>query len=227
MNGDPHRATARELAALHLQRGDPLGWFESLYRRAAGQAAVIPWADLRPNPHLVEWLDSAAVARRRTLGRALVIGCGLGDDAELLASRGWSVVAFDLSAEAIRWARERFPQSNVDYCTVDLFDAPRQWRRQFDLVVEVYTLQVLPPGLRAQAVEVAADWVTVGGLLCLIARGRAESDPPGQMPWPLTEREVRAFEKAGLHCEVFDDFLDREDPAVRRFRAVFRRTGGD
>ena len=228
MNSDPHRATARELADLHLQRGDPLGWFESLYRRADGQAAVIPWADLRPNPHLVEWLSSAALSPRRTLGRALgralVIGCGLGDDAELLAATGWSVVAFDISAEAIRWARERFPQSNVDYRAVDLFDAPGEWRRQFDLVVEVYTLQVLPPGLRAQAVEVAAGWVSVGGLLCLIARGREESDPPGQMPWPLTEREVRAFEGAGLHCEGFDDFLDREEPAVRRFRAVFRRT---
>jgi len=179
-----------------------------------------------------------------------VIGCGLGDDAEWLASRGggrgggrgWSVVAFDISAEAIRWARERFPQSEVDYRVVDLFDAPPEWRRQFDLVVEAYTLQVLPPapapagggagagggGLRARAVQVVADWVSVGGLLCVIARGRAESDPPGQMPWPLTEREVRAFEGeegAGLHCEVFDDFMDRQELAVRRFRAVFRRGG--
>src|SRR5437870_3924377 len=102
MNGDPHRASVRELAATHLRRGDPLGWFETLYRGAAGQAGVIPWADLTPNPHLVGWLGSAAL----TPGRALVIGCGLGDDAELLASRGWSVVAFDISAEAIRWARE-------------------------------------------------------------------------------------------------------------------------
>src|SRR5215217_6577590 len=129
MNGDPHRATARELAAVHLQRGDPLGWFQTLYCRAAGQAAVIPWADLQPNPHLVEWLSSAALAPRR----ALVVGCGLGDDAELLASLGWSVVAFDISAEAIRWARRRFPQSRVDYRAVDLFKAPSEWRRQFDL----------------------------------------------------------------------------------------------
>ncbi len=220
MNSDPHRATARELATAHLQRGDPLGWFETLYRRAAGQAGVIPWADLKPNPHLVEWLCSATLAP----GRALVIGCGLGDDAELLSSRGWSVVAFDISAEAIRWARERFPKSKVDYCAVDLFDAPSEWHHQFDLVVEVYTLQVLPPELRARAVEVVADWVAVGGLLCLIARGREESDPPGQMPWPLTQREVRAFEKAGLHCEVFDDFMDPQELTVRRFRAIFRRT---
>jgi SAM-dependent methyltransferase len=219
MSSNPHRATARELAAAHLQRGDPLGWFDALYRKADGQAAVIPWADLRPNPHLVEWLSSAALAPRR----ALIIGCGLGDDAELLASLGWSVVAFDISAAAIRWARERFPQSKVDYRVVDLFDAPGNWRRGFDLVVEAYTLQVLPSDLRAQSIQLVADWTAVGGLLLLIARGREESDPPGQMPWPLTEREVRAFENAGLRCESFEDYMDREEPAVRRFRALFGR----
>ena len=221
MNQDPHRATARELAAAHLQQGDPLGWFDALYRKADGQAAVVPWADLRPNPNLLEWLSSAALAPRR----ALVIGCGLGDDAELLASLGWSVVAFDISAAAIRWARERFGQSKVDYRAVDLFDAPAEWRRQFDLVVEAYTLQVLPPDLRARAIPLIGEWVSIGGLLCVIARGRDESDPPGQMPWPLTEREVRSFATAGLECETFEDYMDREEPAVRRFRALFGRPG--
>src|SRR5919106_5037377 len=147
MTSNPHRATARELAAAHLQQGDPLGWFDALYRKADGQAAAIPWADLRPNPHLVEWLNSAALSPRR----ALIIGCGLGDDAESLASLGWSVVAFDISAEAIRWARQRFPESGVSYRVVDLFHPPQEWRHAFDLVVEAYTLQVLPPELRTQA----------------------------------------------------------------------------
>jgi SAM-dependent methyltransferase len=216
---DRHRSAARELAAKHLGQGDPLGWFDVLYRAAEGQHAVVPWADLRPNPHMAEWLGFAALSP----GRALVIGCGLGDDAELLASLGWSVVAFDISAEAIRWARERFPQSAVEYRVVDLFEGRGNWRRQFDLVVEVYTLQVLPPALRARAVPLMADWVSVGGVLCVIARGRGESDPPGQMPWPLTEAEVRAFADAGLDCERFDDYMDRDEPGVRRFRAVFRR----
>ena len=219
MNHNPHRATARELAAAHLQQGDPLGWFDALYRKADGQAAVIPWADLRPNPNFVEWLSAATLSPRQ----ALVIGCGLGDDAELLASLGWSVVAFDISAAAIRWARERFGQSQVDYRVVDLFDAPGNWRRQFDLVVEAYTLQVLPSALRAQAIPLIGEWVSVGGLLCVIARGRSESDPLGQMPWPLTEREVRSFATAGLECKTFEDYMDREEPAVRRFRALFSR----
>jgi SAM-dependent methyltransferase len=223
MSNDSHRAAARELANLYVQQGDPKGWFDMLYRRAGGEAAVIPWADLRPNAHLVEWLSRAALPPRPPPRRALVVGCGLGDDAELLASLGWSVVAFDISAEAIRWARQRFPRSGVDYRAVDLFEAPGEWQRQFDLVVEAYTLQVLPPALRAQAIQLVADWTAVGGLLLLIARGREESDPPGQMPWPLTQREVRAFEGAGLDCQIFEDYMDREEPAVRRFRALFQR----
>src|SRR5688572_27481449 len=146
MNHNPHRATARELAAAHLQQGDPLGWFDALYRKADGQAAVIPWADLRPNPNFVEWLSAATLSPRQ----ALVIGCGLGDDAELLASLGWSVVAFDISAAAIRWARERFPQSKVDYRIVDRLGAPGEWQHQCVGVGEAYSVQVVPAGLRAQ-----------------------------------------------------------------------------
>jgi hypothetical protein len=111
----------------------------------------------------------------------------------------------------------------VDYRVADLFDAPGDWRRQFDLVVEAYTLQVLPSALRARAIGLIGEWVCVGGLLCVIARGRSESDPPGQIPWPLTQREVRSFATAGLECGSFEDYMDREEPAVRRFRALFSR----
>src|SRR5688572_32610554 len=146
MSNDSHRAVALELANLYVQQGDPKGWFDMLYRRAGGEAAVIPWADLQPNPHLGEWLSRAALPPRR----ALVVGCGLGDDAELLASLGWSVVAFDISAAAIRWARERFPQSKVDYRIVDRLGAPGEWQHQCVGVGEAYSVQVVPAGLRAQ-----------------------------------------------------------------------------
>src|SRR4051812_37762845 len=43
MSSDPFcssRAAARELANLYVQQGDPKGWFDMLYRRAGGDAAV-------------------------------------------------------------------------------------------------------------------------------------------------------------------------------------------
>jgi hypothetical protein len=63
--------------------------------------------------------------------------------------------------------------------------------------------------------------------LLVIARGREPSEPEGQMPWPLTRAELSAFTAAGLEQISFEDLLDSEDPAepaVRRFRALYRFT---
>jgi SAM-dependent methyltransferase len=213
------RARARTLAREAIARGEPLEWFERLYREAAAGAATVPWADLVPNPHLVEWLK----AHPLTPGRALDVGTGLGDNAEELARRGWDVVAFDIAATAIDGARERFPTSRVHYVAANLLEPPAGWRAAFDLVAETYTLQVLPPGERAVGARVLADLVAPGGTLLVIARGREADEPEGAMPWPLTRAEVEAIGRDGLPLTAFEDFLDAEDPPVRRFRATFRR----
>jgi hypothetical protein len=41
------------------------------------------------------------------------------------------------------------------------------------------------------------------------------------MPWPLTAKEVRGIAIANLQLTMFEDFLDHEDPPVRRLRATF------
>ena len=104
------RAAARERAG-RLQRdmaekNDGLAWFEALYEAADGDPAQVPWADLAPRSALAEWL---AREDRRHRGRAIDIGCGLGDNAEGLATAGYDVTAFDLSETAVAWARARFP----------------------------------------------------------------------------------------------------------------------
>ena len=142
---DARRAPARALAAAALARGDATGWFEELYARA-GEAGDVPWADLVPNPSLVAWLDEHGVdGSGRT---ALKVGAGLGDDAEALAQRGFAVTAFDIAPTAVAWARRRFPDSQVDYVAADVLAPPADWCGRFDLVLEAYTLQVLPADLR-------------------------------------------------------------------------------
>lgn len=214
-----NRATARELAQRHLAAGDPLGWFDVLY--SADDPALIPWADLEPNPNLVGWLESRSVAGAGR--RALKIGCGLGDDAEELALRGFNTTAFDVSPAAIAWCHRRFPASVVEYVVADLLQAPAEWTGTFDLVVESYTLQVLPPALRSEAAARVAGFVAPGGELLVIARAREAGESEGQMPWPLTRGEMDAFCRAGLVELDFEDYLDGEDPAVRRFRATYTR----
>ncbi|MCC6764366.1 MAG: methyltransferase domain-containing protein [Deltaproteobacteria bacterium] len=214
------RREAGDLARESLAQGDATGWFETLYRRADGDAGGIPWADLAPNPNLTAWLDREHVAGGGR--RALKVGCGLGDDAEELARRGFSVTAFDVSPTAVAWCRRRFPGSVVRWTVADVLTPPRAWDAAFDVVLESYTLQVLPPAARARAIANLARFVAPGGELLVIARGRDAGDPAGVMPWPLLRRELDAFRRLGLSELAFEDFLDAETPPVRRFRARYR-----
>ncbi len=217
------RARARELAAEFNRKGDPTGWFEPLYQEGEAGKSTVPWANLRPNPHLLHFWNAHP---QPTAGKtALTIGSGLGDDAEQLAAWGFRTTAFDISETAIRASRKRFPATTVEYLAANLLDPPSTWRRTFNFVFEANTLQVLPAALRPRAIEKIAGFLCPGGLLLAIARGREPSDPEGQMPWPLTRAELSAFTAAGLEELSFEDFLDLEDPAdlpARRFRILYK-----
>jgi 2-polyprenyl-3-methyl-5-hydroxy-6-metoxy-1,4-benzoquinol methylase len=219
------RTRARELAAEFSRKGDPTGWFETLYQEGEAGKSVVPWANLCPNPRLLDFWSAHPLP---TAGKtALIIGCGLGDDAEQLAAWGFQTTAFDISETAIRACRKRFPTTKVEYLAANLLNPSSTWRRAFHFVFEANTLQVLPAALRLRAMENIAEFLCPGGLLHVIARGREPSDSEGQMPWPLTRAELSAFADAGLEELSFEDFLDLEDPgepAVRRFRALYRST---
>ena len=220
-----HRERARELARNYLREGRFLEWFEALYASSGGNAEVVPWADGKPNPHLVEWMTAAGPPAPGS--RALVVGCGLGDDAEFLAARGLEVTAFDLSPSAIAWCRRRFPDTRVDYLAADLLDPPPQWRRRFNLVFEAYTLQSLPPDMLGRSVARIADFVAAAGRLLVVTRARDENELLDGPPWPLTRAALQALVAEGLQEVDFRDFLDRrEDPPVGRFFALYERRGG-
>jgi SAM-dependent methyltransferase len=209
------RERAEGFAADALARGEPLAWFEQLYAGARDESAI-PWAGLEPHPLLVEWLDTAGPEP----GRALVVACGLGDDAEELARRGFSVTAFDLAPSAIAWAKRRFPESTVSYVVANALDMPPEWAGAFDLVVEVYTLQAIPEPLRPAVGAAIVSCVAPGGTVVAIARARDEDAPPGDgPPWPLTSAELDGYLRMDGQLE-----LERfTDDGVSRMRLVRRR----
>ena len=214
------RRRARELATEFHRRGDPTGWFEALYREAEEGKSPVPWADHRVNPYLASfWI---AHPQQTTGKSALVIGCGLGDDAEQLAAWGFRTTAFDISETAIRSIQEKFPNSAVAYHTADLLNPPASWRGQFDFIFEANTLQVLPASLRPPAIKNIAVFLRPGGLVLVVARGRTPCEPQGEMPWPLTRSEISSFTSHGLEEISFESVPDADEPDVRRFRAIFR-----
>ena len=218
------RDAVRALAERSIAAGDPTGWFEALYASANDDASAIPWGDRRCNVNLLRWLDREGPAAGT---RALVVGCGLGDDAEELARRGMRVTAFDVAPTAVRWCGRRFPGSTVSYVVADLLAPPAAWRGAFDFVLESYTLQALPAPPRRAALAKLADFVAPGGTLLVICRGRDPADPEGALPWPLTRADLQPLVgERGLVEASFEDYLDdSEQPPVRRFRCVYRRPG--
>jgi threonine dehydrogenase-like Zn-dependent dehydrogenase len=174
---------------------DPTGWFERLYSSAGTGGATVPWDHGEPAPMLVDWAAGLSGPGRR----AVVVGCGLGDDAEFVAGLGFTTVAFDVAPSAIAQARRRFPDSTVDYRTADLLALPDEWHHGFDLVVENFTVQSLPPALHARASAAIAGLVAPGGTLIVHASRGADDAPPRESPpWPLRRAEVEAFAVDGL-----------------------------
>lgn len=218
-------ADARRLAAVSLASDDPTGWFEHLYAAAADGAAVVPWDRGAPHPLLIERLDG----RDLTGVRALVVGFGPGFDAEFLAGLGASTTAFDVSPSAVAAARDRFPGTTVDYRVADLLAPPSEWRHAFDLVVEIMTVQSMPPAFHAPATASVAGFVAPGGTLLVIATAAPEPSTSGDdggsaggPPWPLTRAEVDAFAQDGLEPGAVEH-LDAVPP-WHRWRAEFHRT---
>jgi len=120
MTGIDPDELARSLAAESLAAADPTGWFERLYAAAEDGRAVVPWDRGAPRRMLVQWAEARELHGDGR--RALVVGCGLGEDAEYVARLGFDTVAFDVAATAVRTARRRFPDSAVRYVTADLLD---------------------------------------------------------------------------------------------------------
>lgn len=192
--------------------------FEQLYASVGDDLAQIPWASRQPHPMLVSWLDRRPPAAGRP---ALVIGCGLGDDAEELSRRGYQVCAFDYSATAIGRCRRRFPESTVDYRVADLFDLPGAWARRFEVVVEINTIQSLPPGRRTEAIGAIAATVAAGGQVFVRCLGRADDETATERPWPVSRRDLGAFAAAGLR-EV--RFAESAGPTGRpTFQVTYQR----
>jgi SAM-dependent methyltransferase len=175
-------------------------WFERLYAAARTGDAEVPWDRGGPNPFLEQWVRERAPASAGR--RALVVGTALGDDAELLASHGFAVTAFDVAPTAIEGARRRFPASAVDYRVADLLALPAEWRGAFDLVAECITVQALPLSLRERAIDAIASTVAPGGTLVVVSGIHEGDGPRPGPPWELTRAELDLFERTLRPVEV-------------------------
>lgn len=181
----------KEMVKSYQARDEPTGWFDSIYTDAQGDHSAVFWADLEPCPYLLKWLRNCTL--KHAGRKAIAVGCGVGDDAEALSEAGYEVTAFDISPEAIRLCKKRYPKTKVKYLVADLFAYPAAWAENFDLVYECNTIQVLPGKYRIQARDAMISLLTARGYLLVSCRSRLKGEQEDDIPLPLDKEEIDGF----------------------------------
>jgi len=212
---DEFRERLLKLSEAAETDGEPLRWFEELYAGANRNSNEIPWARMEPHPKMVEWTANQPDVQ----GKALVIGCGLGDDAEWLSVAGFEVTAFDISESSIQWCKERFPSTAVDYIVADLLNPPEAWFNAFDLVVEIHILQAIPEEVRdPAAAQIPGLLNSDGSLLCIGRLAGLQTPNETPPPWPLSRTWLEG-RFSSLNPTSFQHFTYEESPSIDRYLA--------
>lgn len=215
------RERTKQIQTEFAENGDATGWFEALYKESAGDNERIPWADLEPNRFLRAWAERTNL--RGSGRRALVIGCGLGDDAKYLFDLGFEVTAFDISETAIEWAKRLHKDTTIDFHAADLFAPDRGWLSAFEFVLEVYTIQPLPLNMRENVIDAIAAFVAPKGELVVVTRGRENDEEPLELPWALSRKDLLRFEANGLVQTSFEVMSGDEDTPIDRFVVLYTK----
>jgi SAM-dependent methyltransferase len=180
---------------------DPKFW-ETLYREQRDH-----WELGRAAPPLARWFAAHSPAGRR----ALVLGCGRGHEARLLARAGAQVVGLYLAEDAVAAARALAAAEGVavEFRRGDLFALPASGER-WDLAVEHTCLCAIDPARRAEYVAVVAGALAPGGewIGLFWSHGRA-----GGPPFSVSDEELRAL--LAPHFEIVHTEIPRDSVALR------------
>ncbi|MBN2020628.1 MAG: class I SAM-dependent methyltransferase [Sedimentisphaerales bacterium] len=118
--------------------------FEEIYRESSPEE--IPWNSQTPPALLVELLESGKVQ----CGRALDLGCGLGNYVIWLAGLGFDVIGIDGSPTAIKKAKRNAKMKNVK-CRFLVADLTGDWpdlQKPFDFAYDWGLLHHISPEQR-------------------------------------------------------------------------------
>lgn len=194
-------------------------WFDDHYKEAKKELSAVAWAKGTTNPLLQEYLDTMYTMP----SKAIVIGCGLGDDANALYEAGFDVTAIDISPEAIEWAKERFGDTSIDFRVADLFDLPQELLGKFDFVFEAFTIQALPLSLRDRVITAIASLMAPKAKVLAVCNAKREGEHFDGPPWPLTTNELRLFTMKECKELEFSIYEEQSHLSTLKVRAIFQK----
>jgi SAM-dependent methyltransferase len=181
--------------------------FESMYRETA------PWDITGPQPAFVG-LEEAGEIR----GSILDAGCGTGENALYLASRGHEVWGLDFVPVAIVRAKVKAKERGLGV-HFQVGDALKldQLGRTFDTVIDCGLFHTFTDEERPLYVAGLATVLRPGGsvkILCF-----SDQEPPGQGPRRVTQQEIRTAFGDGWQVNEIREarFQTSDHPETRTF----------
>lgn len=158
--------------------------YDDRYRQVHEQD--LQWFSDDPAPIVADMIRAFCISQHH---RLLEIGCGEGQDARWLLEQGFDLLATDVSAEAIRFCRERAPiyadHFRVLDCVTDTLDAT------FDFIYAVAVVHMLvEDGDRDGFYRFVYDHLKPGGiaLICTMGDGQTERRTDPGKAFELRER---------------------------------------
>ena len=141
--------------------------------------------------------------RQERVATVLDAGCGSGRDALLYAREGFTVTGLDISAHALRWARDEAAERGVpisliagDLLTTNL--APGS----FDAVVAIHLIHLQPEPVRRAMVNRLWSLTRDGGL---IAMANYATDEAGFTTWDAYPEHNTRVDPKGKLVHFFDE----------------------
>lgn len=206
-----------------MAAGGPVGYGSAeMGRFDDAYAGTPPWDIGRPQPAIVRLADAGAIA-----GAVLDAGCGTGENALYLASRGHEVWGVDFTAAAVARALEKARARGIA-ATFLQGDALRleSLGRTFDTAIDCGLFHTFADEERPRYVLSLAAAVRPGGAVHLLCFSEEERSEGG--PHRVTRDEIRRAFSSGWTVESIEP--DRFDSLIhaggaRAWRALLRHAG--
>ena len=150
--------------------------FENLY------AVKAPWDIGKPQRAFIDVADQIS-------GSVLDVGCGTGDTALFLASRGHTVTGIDFLEEPIKRAKRKAAECglSVTFLIKDALTL-KDWAERFDNVIDSGLFHVFSDEDRRQYVAGLATVLKPGARLFLMCF--SDEEPEGQGPRRISKKEL-------------------------------------
>src|SRR5579871_2198416 len=177
--------------------------FENLY---AGQA---PWDIGKPQKPFLDRADQIT-------GSVLDAGCGTGDTALFLASRGRQVTGIDFLQLPIERAKKKATERGaaVTFLVKDALTL-KDWSERFDNVVDSGLFHVFSDEDRKKYVDGLATVLKPGGRVFLMCF--SDEEPAGQGPRRISKKELHDAFAQGWSIESIEPIRIEINPNFKDF----------